>query len=358
MNKKEVTEIRKLLKPEMCVFTRIAGCYVNTEKDKVSTFKDAFLSVPEEEMFKYFELFRKSMSGKIGKTLHNMEFPTREQDQRHKLLMSLKEEHLENDSTLNLFYDAVIENYETIDNYMILLVHGAYDIPGKSAEGEEEKWSEDVYEHILCLLCPVALDKASLALKDDKSNLRCKKRDWVIDVPKHAFLFPAFDDRQENVTRMLFYTKKSDDMQESFLNEMFGVSYLRPESEQKKVIAESLEAVNINFEQLTDLKEKTFEMQEENNVLDSKEMGKLCNLCGIAGSDVTDMMDAQGCGKVVLSNTIDSEKTTIDTGNVTLKLKNDDLHDLEMRKIDGRNCIVIHISDQIIMDGIPIKMGD
>lgn len=358
MEKKEISEIRKLLKPESCVLTRIAGCYVSNEKEKVSKFKDAFLSVPEEEMFKYFDLFRKAFSGKIGKTLHNMEFPVKEQDQRHKLLMALKAEHLENNNTLDLFYNSVIENYDTTDNYMILLVHGTYDIPGKSAAGEDEKWSEEVYEHILCLFCPVTLDKASLALKDDKSNLRCKNRDWVIEAPKHAFLFPTFDDRQENVSGMLFYTKKSDDLQETFLNEMFGVSYLRPESEQKKVIAETLEAASINFEQLTELKDKTYEMQEANDVIDSKEMEKLCSMCGIDASGMSNMMDSQGCKKVMLSNTIDSEKTTIDTGNVTLKLKNDDLHNLELRKVDGRNCIVIHISNQVVMDGIPIKVGE
>ena len=35
MNKKEVAEIKKLFKPEMCNLTRICGCYVDSEKYSV-----------------------------------------------------------------------------------------------------------------------------------------------------------------------------------------------------------------------------------------------------------------------------------------------------------------------------------
>ena len=78
MNKKEVAEIKKLFKPEMCNLTRICGCYVDSEKQKVSETKEAFLSIPEEEMFKYFDVFKKNLSGKSGKiywTLNTRHLP-------------------------------------------------------------------------------------------------------------------------------------------------------------------------------------------------------------------------------------------------------------------------------------------
>ena len=51
MNKKEVTEIKKQFTPSNCAITRICGCYVDGEKEKKTEMKDAFLSLPEEEMF-------------------------------------------------------------------------------------------------------------------------------------------------------------------------------------------------------------------------------------------------------------------------------------------------------------------
>ena len=75
MNKKEISEIKKLFTPTHCAITRICGCYVDAEKNQRMKMKEAFLSLPEEEMFKYFNIFRKTLSGSIGKNVMNMEFP-------------------------------------------------------------------------------------------------------------------------------------------------------------------------------------------------------------------------------------------------------------------------------------------
>ena len=63
MNKKEVLELRKQFKPEDCSITRICGCYVDGEKEIKSQTKDAFLSLPEEEIFKYLNIFKQTLSG-------------------------------------------------------------------------------------------------------------------------------------------------------------------------------------------------------------------------------------------------------------------------------------------------------
>lgn len=75
MNKKEISEIKKQFTPANCSITRICGCYVDAEKNKKTKIKEAFLSLPEEEMFKYFDIFKKTMSGRLGKDLMNLEFP-------------------------------------------------------------------------------------------------------------------------------------------------------------------------------------------------------------------------------------------------------------------------------------------
>lgn len=75
MNKKEVLEIRKQYTHERCSITRICGCYVDGEKNIKTQLKEAFLSLPEEETFKYFNLFKQTLSGTLGKNLLNLEFP-------------------------------------------------------------------------------------------------------------------------------------------------------------------------------------------------------------------------------------------------------------------------------------------
>ena len=75
MIKQEINELKRLYTPSNCSITRICGCYVDGEKNKKTEFKEAFLSLPEEEIFKYFELLRKTLSGSLGKNLLNLDFP-------------------------------------------------------------------------------------------------------------------------------------------------------------------------------------------------------------------------------------------------------------------------------------------
>ena len=107
MNKKEVTEIKKQFTPSNCAITRICGCYVDGEKEKKTEMKDAFLSLPEEEMFKYFDIFRKSLSGTIGKNLLNMEFPIAQEmpDGTQAWLLKLRDSKLQDEILLEEFYE-------------------------------------------------------------------------------------------------------------------------------------------------------------------------------------------------------------------------------------------------------------
>lgn len=84
MNKKETLEIRKQFTNENCAITRICGCYVDAEKQIRTELKEAFLSLPEEEIFKYYEIFKKTLSGTVGKNLLNMEFPIAQKATEHR----------------------------------------------------------------------------------------------------------------------------------------------------------------------------------------------------------------------------------------------------------------------------------
>ena len=57
MNKKDINEIRRQFTPDNCTITRLCGCYVDNEKNKKTEIREAFLSLPEEEIFKYFDIF-------------------------------------------------------------------------------------------------------------------------------------------------------------------------------------------------------------------------------------------------------------------------------------------------------------
>ena len=189
MNKKEISEIKKQFTPENCSITRICGCYVDGEKNKKTELKEAFLSLSEEEMFKYFEIFRKSLSGTIGKNLMNMEFPLDQETEggTQHFLMKLRESKLTDDALIESFYDRIIETYDYPENYYIILIHGVYDIPGKSSDGAEMfDASDEIYDHIMCCICPVKLSKAGLCYNVETNSIQDRIRDWIVEMPDVA----------------------------------------------------------------------------------------------------------------------------------------------------------------------------
>ena len=149
MNKGEINEIRKQFTPDNCTIDRICGCYVNSEKEKKCITKDAFLSLPQEEMYKYFDIFRKTLGGTIGKNLIGMDFPTQEEmpGGKQEFLLKLRDSELDDDGLIEQFYDRIIENYGTPEKYYIILIHASYDIPGKTTDGlTMEDASENVFD--------------------------------------------------------------------------------------------------------------------------------------------------------------------------------------------------------------------
>ena len=173
MIKKEISEIKRRFTPSNCTVSRICGCYVDGEKNKKTTFKEAFLSLPEEDMFKYFDILRKNLSGALGKNLINLEFPLDSEMEggTQEFLLRLRASRLQDDALLDTFYDRIIEAYDYVGNYLILLIHDAYDIPGKTSDGlAMEDASDEVYSYIMCSICPVDLSKPGLSgVKSDEN---------------------------------------------------------------------------------------------------------------------------------------------------------------------------------------------
>lgn len=179
-DQKDVLEIRHQFAPSVCSISKICGCYVDSDHNKVATIKEQFLTMPEEETFKYFEIFKKTLSGSIGKNLVTMPFPTSQEFEggTQEFLCRLRKSKLEDDDLVNEFYDKVIETYDYTGNYLIMLIHDTYDIPGKTTDGIlMDDASDEVYEYIMCSICHVNLSKAGLSYFDVESTFHNRVRD-------------------------------------------------------------------------------------------------------------------------------------------------------------------------------------
>lgn len=372
MNKKEVLEIRKQFTPENCAITRICGCYVDHEKEKKLELKKAFLSLPEEEAFKYFDIFRKTLSGTIGKNLMNMEFPL-EQEQpggTQEFLLKLRDSKLQDDMLTEEFYDKIIENYIFAENYYIILIHAVYDVPGKAEDGMEMfDASDTVYEHIMCCICPVKLSKAGLSYNAETNNIEDRIRDWIVDVPANGFLFPAFQDRASDVHNILYYSKKPEELQTELIGNVLGSRIPLTAKDQKEtfqtIISDTLgeecdyEVVRNIHDNLNEMLEETKEAPEPLE-LSKPDVKRLLERSGVPKEKMEDFdkeyEETVGEKNTLLASNIASAKTfQIETPDVIVKVNPERSDLVETREIDGRRCLVIAIDDHLEVNGIEIQ---
>lgn len=357
MNKKEVLEIRKQFTPANCSITRICGCYVDYEKNKKLESKSAFLSLPEEEAFKYFDIFKKTLSGSLAKNLLSMKFPLEQEKAggTQEFLLRLRNSRLQDDELLEEFYDKVIESYAYDENYYIILVHAAYDVPGKGTDGTDMyDASDSVYEYLLCSICPVALSKAGLSYNAAKNCIADRVRDWIVDKPDKGFLFPAFTDRDTDIHEVLYYTKKSADLQDELIERLFGTEVPTSADHQKEVfqtLVEDTLGEDCDYETVRNIHCELNKLMEDHYEpeplqLDKTDMKKLFES---SGSDA----DVGECEPLIAENIAGT--FNIEVPDVTIKVSPGCVDLIETKVVDGRACIVIPVDDHIEVNGISVK---
>ncbi|MBP5199018.1 MAG: DUF4317 domain-containing protein [Lachnospiraceae bacterium] len=372
MYKSEVSEIKKLFTPKNCAITRICGCYVDGEKNKKATFKEPFLSLPEEDMFKYFEIFRKSLSGQPGKNQLNLEFPlsTEMEGGTQNFLLNLRDSKLKDDALLEQFYDRIIENYDYVGNYLILVIHDAYDVPGKTKDGiEMEDASDEVYEYILTTICPVNLSKPGLSYNAEENNFTNRLRDWVVDMPDKAFLFPAFNDRRTDIHSLLYYSKDAELLGGNFAFNLLGCELPLSAGNQKDaftaIIENTLEET-CSIEAVKNIHEKLNEMVEEHKdepeplSLDKNEVKKLLAGSGVSNEKLEKFddrfdEDAGDDTTLIANNVMNRKSFDVKTPDVVIKVKGDKTNLLQTKIIDGREFLVIALEGDVEVNGITIK---
>lgn len=224
MNKKDILELKRRFKKDACTFTRLCGCYVDADRNKITSFGETFLNLEDEEFYKYLEIAKKVMSGTIGNNILELEFPNAEEAPggRQQFLMGLRESALKSDELMDAFYDLVIDSYDYVGNYLILVFHDAYDVMTKTSDNNKLDESEEVYEYLLCAICPVTLTKPGLGYREDENRIGPRIRDWVVGVPDTGFVFPAFTDRSSDIHSVMFYTRDTKTPHAEFMESGLG----------------------------------------------------------------------------------------------------------------------------------------
>ena len=373
MTRKELSEIKSQYTLENCGILRLCGCYVDGERNKITQFNENFLNLPEEEKHKYFDIFKKTLSGTPGKNLIDMKFnvDAYADEGARTFLMNLRDSGLKDDRLLDEFYDRIINNYSYVGNYLILLINQVYDIPTVTTDNiEMEDASDEVYSYILCSICHVNLSKPGLGYDEEDNNFHDKKQNHMVDVPDVGFLFPAFNKRSADEDMTVFYTKDVSEFEDGLIDCLLDCVAPLPAKQQKEtftsLVSEAVgeeadlqvvKNIHANLEQIIEEKKQESPAPV---MLDKNEMKNLLEKSGVKQEKLENFeehfeMAAGEHGKLVASNVSSGKKFEVKTPDVVIKINSDKTDIVSTQVIDGRQCLVIQIDERLVVNGISVN---
>ena len=373
MTRKELSEIKSQYTLENCGILRLCGCYVDGERNKITQFNENFLNLPEEEKHKYFDIFKKTLSGTPGKNLVDMKFnvDAYADEGARTFLMNLRDSGLKDDRLLDEFYDRIINNYSYVGNYLILLINQVYDIPTVTTDNiEMDDASDEVYSYILCSICHVNLSKPGLGYDEEDNNFHDKKQNHMVDVPDVGFLFPAFNKRSADEDMTLFYTKDVSEFEDGLIDCLLDCAVPLPAKQQKETFTSlvnealgeeaDLEIVKNIHENLEQIIEEKKQESPAPVMLDKTEMKDLLEKSGVKEEKLENFeehfeMAAGEHGKLVASNVSSGKKFEVKTPDVVIKINSDKTDIVSTQVIDGRQCLVIQIDERLEVNGISVN---
>ena len=376
MNRKEIAEIRRRLNPDKNAVSCVRGCYVNGKREVVAAFNVPMLSLPMEEQEKYLAIFKRTLAGVPGRNLIDIEFRPDQvmEDEAHQLLMGLRNTALTVDAGAEKLCRKIIENLELEGNYLILMMHDAYDLPFRHAdENKADVISEEVFNYILVSVCPVKLTKPALSYFSEDNAFHSRELEWVVSAPELGFMFPAFDDRAANIYGALYFTRDAADTHDAFVDAVFHCDAPMPAVEQREVFQAVLEDTldeDLSFEVAQTVHESLRDMIREHDqdkvpeplIISRREVSGMLQACGVPEEKVTafeEKFDAEFGQNMSLNavNIAQPKKFEVRTPDVVVQVNPERSDLIETRVIDGQRYILIRAEEGVEVNGVSIAIA-
>lgn len=204
--REDMLELTRRMTLSRSSFTRIAGCYIDSDGEFDGSFNTNFLKLSASERTKNIGIAKAIPYAKTNINLKQFEFQAEAQKagSMWQLLMAMRECGLKNDALMETFYDVFMDNYYTETAYAIYIFHDCYDIPSKASDKKRLGESEEMFEYLICAVCPL-------------------KGDYDPGFPECGFLFPAFTDRCGDLNHVNIYSRNQNTECTNILLRILGI---------------------------------------------------------------------------------------------------------------------------------------
>ena len=376
MNQKELNEIRRRFRLDKNNFSRIFGCYVNSNREVISWIDASLGLMRQEEQEMYLGLLKKTLSGTLGRNLIDIAFSTAQvaDSDEHRLLQTLRQTECKDANARETLCRKIIESLNMGEtNCLILLAADAYDVPYRGKDDElQADASGDVYKYFVCAICPVKAPTLELRYDTDENFFHPSSTGHIALAPEPGFLFPAFDDRAANIYNALFYSKNVELIHEEVIDAVFRVEPPMSAVEQKNVfdtaLADTLEkdcsydVVQSVHEQLRGRIQEHKESRDPAPLeLTVGDVGGILSESGVSEEKVESFRrecEKQYGENAALNpnNIIESKKFEITTPEVKISIAPENSYMIEARVINGRKYLLIPADDGVEVNGIGVNI--
>ena len=178
IDREDMLELTRRMTVKRTSMTRIAGAYIDRDGEIDGTFNTSFLKLSAAEKEKNLVLAKTIPFAETNRKLKRHRFgeKAREADSMYRLLGGIRSCGLKNDALMEIFYEEVAARYRAGGDYAVFMFHDRYDVPAKGTDHQRQGESENVFEYLICAICPL-------------------EGEYEPGAPECGFLFPAFSER-------------------------------------------------------------------------------------------------------------------------------------------------------------------
>lgn len=207
INREDMLELTRRMTPKRTSFTRIAGCYLDRDGEIDGTFNTNFLNLSSADKEKNLAIAKTIPFSRTNEELKEYAFSKANMGagSMWQLLMAMKDCGLKNDALMDTFYEIVAEHYRNKDAYAIFVFHDRYDVPVKAEDKMRLGESEEVYEYLICAICPLA-------------------GEYEPGTPSCGFLFPSFSDRSSDSGHVAVFHAAHENVHMELIENVLGYS--------------------------------------------------------------------------------------------------------------------------------------
>ncbi|MDO4265024.1 MAG: DUF4317 family protein [Eubacteriales bacterium] len=193
INRNDMLELTRRMTPARSSIVRIAGAYYDEEGYVDGTFNTNFLKLSVPERTKELKIAKEILISETNEQLKDFRIlkEIRKPGSLWQLLDGIRASEMKNDALNDVFYELIGEKFRPGYPYACLLFHGRYDVPVKGSDNEWLEGSEEIYDYLICTVCPLA-------------------GEYEPELPEYGFLYPAFRDRTTDTGFINIFERKPE----------------------------------------------------------------------------------------------------------------------------------------------------